>query len=104
MLETYPDLSVDHADVVARHPLHPALAVPAALTQCLSNLFSSAVKFVAPGVRPRVGGWTEQTETRARLSVRGNGIGIDAKHHKKISAIFGTGGPFCVALAHPEEI
>lgn len=88
MLESYPDLSSDHADFVVRAPLHPVRANPAALTQCLSNLLSNAVKFVAPGVRPRIELWTERHGARVRLFVRDNGIGIDPAHHKMIFEIF----------------
>lgn len=88
MLETSPDLSPDHADIVPRKPLHPVLANPAALTQCVSNLLSNAVKFVAPGVRPRIELWTERSGSRVRLFVRDNGIGIDPAHHRVVFDIF----------------
>lgn len=88
MLETYPDLSPDHADIVVRTPLHPVLANAAALTQCVSNLLSNAVKFVAPGARPRIEIWTERHGSRVRLFVRDRGIGIDALHHRMIFEIF----------------
>lgn len=88
MLETYPDLSPDHADIVLRTPVHPVLANPAALTQCVSNLLSNAVKFVASGTRPRIELWTERSGPRVRLFVRDNGIGIDPLHHQMVFDIF----------------
>ena len=91
MLETAPDLSPDHADILVRTPLIPVLANHAALTQCVSNLLSNAVKFVAPGVRPRIEVWTERTTDRAdrvRLFVKDNGIGIDASHHPRVFDLF----------------
>ena len=88
MLETAPDLSADHADIVVRSPLLPVLANHAALTQCVSNLLSNAVKFVAPGVRPRIQLWTERAGGRVRVFVKDNGIGIDASHHPRVFDLF----------------
>ncbi len=88
MLESYPDLSSDHADIVVRPPLHPVLANSAALTQCVSNLLSNAVKFVVPGLRPRIELWTERQGGRVSLFVRDNGIGIDERHRARIFDIF----------------
>ena len=88
MLETAPDLSADHADIVVRSPLLPVLANHAALTQCVSNLLSNAVKVVAPGVRPRIQLWTERAGGRVRVFVKDNGIGIDASHHPRVFDLF----------------
>ncbi len=88
MLETAPDLSRDHADIVLREPLPTVLANEAALTQCVSNLLSNAVKFTAPGVRPRIELWAERANARVRLFVRDNGIGIDAQHRARIFDLF----------------
>jgi PAS domain S-box-containing protein len=88
MLETAPDLSRDHADIVVRAPLLSVLANHAALTQCVSNLLSNAVKFVGPGVRPRIELWTERAGERVRVFVRDNGIGIEARHHSKVFDLF----------------
>lgn len=88
MLESYPDLSPDHADIVVRPPLHTVLANPAALTQCVSNLLSNAVKFVAPGRRPRIELWTEPRDGRVSFFVRDNGIGIDPRHQAKVFDLF----------------
>jgi PAS domain S-box-containing protein len=88
MLETAPDLSSDHADIIVRSPLVPVLANHAALTQCISNLLSNAVKFVEPGVRPRIHVWTERARDRVRVFVKDNGIGIDASHHPRVFDLF----------------
>ena len=88
MLETAPDLSRDHADIVLRPPLPGVFANHAALTQCVSNLLSNAVKYVAPGQRPRIELWTERAGDRVRLFVRDNGIGVDERHRSRIFDLF----------------
>ncbi len=88
MVESYPDLSSRHADIVVHGPLHPVLAHPAALTQCVSNLLSNAVKFVVPGQRPRVEIRTERVGGRVRLLVRDNGIGIAPRDQDRVFDIF----------------
>jgi signal transduction histidine kinase len=60
----------------------------ASLTQCLTNLLDNAVKFVTPGVPPRVQVFTEVRDNRVRINVRDNGIGIDPDSQKRLFAIF----------------
>jgi hypothetical protein len=54
IVESYPQFHEELADVIVRGPFPRVLGNEAALMQCVSNLMSNAVKFVAPGVRPRV--------------------------------------------------
>jgi signal transduction histidine kinase len=86
VLTQYPALHAAEVDV--RRPLLPALGNEAALTQCLSNLLGNAVKFVAPGVVPRVQLWTEAHGDRVRVWVADNGIGISPEHLNRIWEIF----------------
>ena len=60
----------------------------AALTQCFSNLLDNAVKFVAPGVRPRVRIWAEPSPPLVRLCFADNGIGIPPEAHEGIFKLF----------------
>jgi PAS domain S-box-containing protein len=60
----------------------------ATLVQVFGNLFSNALKFVSPGVTPRLEVWAERREDRMRVSVRDNGIGIDSAHHGRIFSVF----------------
>jgi signal transduction histidine kinase len=64
------------------------MANEAGLVQCLSNLIGNSIKFVAPGVTPRVEIWAETHGSRVRLYVRDNGIGIEPEAHEKIFNIF----------------
>ena len=58
------------------------------LTQVFSNLFSNAVKFVAPGVAPSVRVWSEMRGDKIRFWVSDNGIGIAPKHHHRLFSMF----------------
>jgi signal transduction histidine kinase len=88
MIETYPPFQPPHGGVELRGEFPPVLADEAALTQCLSNLLGNAVKFVAPGVTPRVRVWAESRDLRVRLLFQDNGIGIEQAAHEKIFEMF----------------
>ncbi len=63
---------------------------PTVLVQVLTNLFSNAVKFVAPGVSPKITicAETMQPTGVTRLWVEDNGIGIPAEYQERIFGIF----------------
>jgi len=65
-----------------------AVASEALLQQILANLIDNALKFVAPGVAPRVRVWTEPTDSRLRIWVEDNGIGIPQEHRERIFGVF----------------
>ncbi|HYG36917.1 MAG TPA: ATP-binding protein, partial [Clostridia bacterium] len=100
MIESYPNLQPSAADITMIAPLPVVLGNEAALTQCFSNLLDNAVKFVAPGVRPRVRIWAEMLEPRPgsrpeepqqqfiRIWIQDNGIGIAPQHQTHIFEIF----------------
>ena len=54
IIATYPGLQPPRATLEIHGSLPRVLGNLAGLTQCFSNLFSNAVKFVAPGVKPLV--------------------------------------------------
>jgi signal transduction histidine kinase len=62
------------------------LAIPAVLTQCVSNLLGNAVKFVAPGVKPHIKVYV--AAHWARIAFKDNGLGIDKEQHEAIFGIF----------------
>lgn len=88
VVESNPQLQAGAADVTLSRPLPTVLANEAALTQCVANLLGNAVKFVAPGTRPRVEIAAVEKDGRVRLSVRDHGIGIPPEFHQKIFGIF----------------
>jgi two-component system CheB/CheR fusion protein len=88
ILESYAHLQSPHAEILVEGPFPDVLANEATLTQCISNLLGNAVKFVAPGLTPRVRVWAETRNRRVRLSFQDNGIGIPREHQEKIFEIF----------------
>jgi len=90
VVDTYPHLR-DKASITINSPLPAVCAHPAYLTQCVSNLLGNAVKFVAPGVQPRVTIWAEPEPGTdyVRLCFEDNGIGIAPEHFRDIFEIFG---------------
>src|SRR5262249_31289056 len=60
LVETYPNLHPDLADIKIVCPLPVVLGNESLLTQCFSNLLGNAAKFVLPGVKPRIRVWAEQ--------------------------------------------
>ena len=61
---------------------------PAVLHAVLSNLIANALKFVAPGVCPRIEVSAEKLHGWVRVSVTDNGIGIAPENHEKIFGVF----------------
>ncbi len=88
IIEQYPALHPDKADIICKTPLLHVLAHDASLTQCLSNLLANAVKFVEPGTRPHSTIWTESIDSQVRIYVRDNGIGIAAENQQRIFGMF----------------
>ena len=88
MVQERPELQPPRAEVVVESPLRPMLGHRASLTQCLSNLLSNGVKFVAPGVLPRVRVYTELVGSAVRLWVEDNGIGIAPEALHRLFGMF----------------
>lgn len=83
-----PALQPPLAEVVVESPLLPVMGHEAYLTQCLSNLLTNGVKFVAPRQKPLVRIWTEAHHEHVRLFVRDNGIGIPKEWQARIFGMF----------------
>lgn len=94
LIESYPNLHSDHADIRIEGRLPTVLGNKSLLTQCFSNLLGNAVKFVAPGVKPRVRVWHEAAPCRAdehpcvRIWIEDNGVGIPKEVQGRIFQIF----------------
>ena len=58
------------------------------LVQSIANLIANGIKFVAPGVKPRVRVRSERGEGVIRLIVEDNGIGIAQEHRDRVFRIF----------------
>jgi signal transduction histidine kinase len=83
-----PDLRSPRADMHIESPLPKVMGNQASLIQCLSNLLDNAVKFVAPGVKPKVRVYAETANGMVRLVVADNGIGISPADQAKLFRMF----------------
>jgi PAS domain S-box-containing protein len=88
VIQTYPSLHTEGAQIEIEGLLPKVLGNPAAIAQCISNVLTNAVKFVASGTRPRVKIRAAELLSYIRLWVEDNGIGIDPKDHKRIFGMF----------------
>jgi signal transduction histidine kinase len=78
-----------HAEVVVEKPLPGALGHAVIVGQTITNLVSNAMKFVAPGVTPRIRiRGTRTSDGFVRLEVEDNGIGIETQYVDRIFRIF----------------
>jgi len=111
LIQERPELQRPRSEVVIEPPLYPVVGHEASLTQCLTNLLGNAVKFVAPGVTPRIriraelisanpanvavpaeGRLENGNEARfVRLWVEDNGIGIDHVSRLRLFRMFERG-------------
>jgi PAS domain S-box-containing protein len=88
LLDTYPNLHADSADIRTEGELPTVLGNESLLTQCFSNLLGNAVKFVAAGVRPKVCIRSQQRDGFAKIWVEDNGIGIPIHAQPRLFAMF----------------
>jgi len=88
IIDERPELQGPAAEIVIASPLLGVVGHEASLTQCLTNMLENAVKFVAPGVKPRVRVWTEPREDKVRLWIEDNGIGIEEESQKRLFSMF----------------
>jgi len=109
IIETYPNLQSARANITLEFDRLLLLGNESAFTQVFSNLLGNAVKFVAPGVKPRVRVWAEQRGLPAsastlapdsqegacaplrsviRVWIEDNGIGIADQGRAKIFRMF----------------
>lgn len=105
IIATYPDWQPPKAVITIEGTPPSVLGHEGFLTQCVSNILANAVKFVAPGVTPRVrirveerapsptqAPWPEENAHQApeaagplvRIWFEDNGIGIDPKDRTRV--------------------
>jgi signal transduction histidine kinase len=91
IIDTYPDLSSTVAEIHLDFEERCILGNESLLTQCFGNLLGNAVKFVAPGVRPRVRVWgacPPNEPSKVLVWVEDNGIGIPKEAQGRIFQMF----------------
>jgi PAS domain S-box-containing protein len=88
LIETYPNLHENNADILVENKLPVVLGNDALLTQCFSNLLGNAVKFVAPGMRPEVRVRAEIRDRMARIWVIDKGVGIPKGAQPRLFKMF----------------
>jgi PAS domain S-box-containing protein len=88
ILDTYPQFQPPKAEIRLDGELPPVIGSEAMMTQVLSNLLGNAVKFVAPGVVPRVHISAEAGDGIVRISVADNGLGIAPEMQARIFDMF----------------
>ncbi len=87
IIEHYPGLKPPAAQVdLDLH--HWVWANESALVQGLSNILGNAVKFVAPGVLPKIKLWSEQKGSMIRIWIEDNGIGIEPQYQNRLFGMF----------------
>jgi PAS domain S-box-containing protein len=88
LLQCAAQIEQSKACVETAQPLPTVRAHETTLGQILANLLNNALKFVAPGVQPRVIFRAEQEASFVRLWLEDNGIGISTEQHERIFRVF----------------
>jgi PAS domain S-box-containing protein len=89
IIESYPNLHGPAASIRLEGPMPAVLANPAALTQVVSNLLGNAVKFVDPGVKPKVQvRASREADHMIRIWFEDNGIGIPMEVQARMFMMF----------------
>jgi PAS domain S-box-containing protein len=93
VLHSYPSLQTPRADITIKRPLPSVLGNHSSLVQCVSNLLENAVKFIPSGGRAKVRVWADKRDSKIRLSIEDNGIGIPEDSLSKIFEPFQRAHP-----------
>lgn len=88
IIEHYPNLHAPTTEMEVANKLPRVLGLEAALTQVLSNVLGNATKFVPAGTLPRIKIWSEERDSRVRLWIQDNGIGIATRDAERIFQMF----------------
>lgn len=82
------DIRAKNALVAVEESLPVVIGHPATLVLLINNLLSNALKFVPPGVQPKIRIWAENAQSCVRLQVQDNGIGINPGDQAKVFEVF----------------
>lgn len=88
ILQSYPNYAPEKADIQLDGRFCQVLGNEAALTQCISNFLTNAIKFVRPGIKPKVLIRAERKGERVRVWFEDNGIGISPEYLDRIFHLF----------------
>jgi PAS domain S-box-containing protein len=88
VLDSYPQLRAAGATILVQSPIPAVTANGAALTQVFSNLLTNAIKFIAPGITPKIRVYARPSDPDVRICVVDNGIGISEAGQKRIFRLF----------------
>ncbi|GLW90672.1 PAS domain S-box protein [Actinokineospora globicatena] len=73
---------------ITRDPLPAVPGHPTLLRQVMANLLGNAVKYVDPGVEPRVHVGAEWTDGAVTITTSDNGIGIPSEARERVFALY----------------
>lgn len=88
VIQERPELQPPRVEIRIEAPMPAVLGHEASLVQCFTNLLANAVKFVAPGVQPKVRIWSERIGDEVRLWFEDNGIGIEPASQGRLFGMF----------------
>jgi signal transduction histidine kinase len=88
IVQSYPGWQPPKVDLQIQGPLPAVVSHEGCLAQCISNLVSNAVKFVAPGTQPLVRIGAESVGARIRLFFQDHGIGIAPENYDRVFRMF----------------
>lgn len=88
ILADHPEFQPPGAEITIENPIMRVLGNQASLTQCFTNLIGNAVKFVRPGVAPKVRIHAKVLDSRIRVYVEDKGIGIEREAQEKLFGMF----------------
>jgi PAS domain S-box-containing protein len=93
LVETYPNLQPDKADITIAHDLPTVLGNQAALTQCFGNLLGNAVKFAKPGIKPQIRVWAESVQSPKSKSQAQQTVQSPSEHAPPNTQLHSTPSP-----------
>jgi PAS domain S-box-containing protein len=92
ILRSYPSLQPPRVEIQIAESLPLIMAAETGLAQCFANVLNNAIKFVKPGITPKIRIWAETREESSPNTVRfwfeDNGIGIPREYHERIFDMF----------------